>query len=68
MSTKVKAKSCKAAKKRLKITGTGKLLRRKMGRSHLLTKKSANHKRALAHPTLVSKSFVKKFTRLIIGL
>jgi large subunit ribosomal protein L35 len=68
VSTKVKAKSRKAAKKRLKITGTGKLLRRKMGRSHIMTKKSSRRKRNLEKPTLVSKSFVKKFTRLIIGL
>ena len=68
MSTKVKAKSRKAAKKRLKITGTGKLLRRKQGRRHIMTKKSSRRKRDLEHPTLVSKSFEKKFMRLIIGL
>jgi large subunit ribosomal protein L35 len=68
VSTKVKAKSRKAAKKRLKITGTGKLLRRKQGRSHIMTKKSSRRKRDLEKPELVSKSFEKKFTRLIIGL
>ncbi len=65
---KVKAKSRKAAKKRLKITGTGKLLRMKQGRSHIMTKKSSRRKRNLENPTLVSKSFEKKFTRLIVGL
>ena len=68
MSTKVKAKSRKAAKKRLKITGTGKLLRRKQGRRHIMTKKGSRRKRDLEHPTLVSPSFEKKFKRLIIGL
>ncbi len=68
MSTKVKAKSRKAAKKRLKITGTGKLLRRKQGRRHIMTKKSSRQKRNLEKPTTVSKCFEKKFTRLIIGL
>ena len=68
MATKVKAKSRKAAKKRLKITGTGKLLRRKQGRRHIMTKKSSRQKRNLEKPTTVSKSFEKKFTRLIIGL
>jgi large subunit ribosomal protein L35 len=68
VSTKVKAKSCKAAKKRLKITGTGKLLRRKQGRSHIMTKKSSRKKRDLEKPELVAKSFEKKYTRLIIGL
>lgn len=68
MSTKVKAKTRKAVSKRLKITGTGKLLRKKQGRSHIMTKKSSRRKRSLEKPTLVAKSFEKKFTRLIIGL
>ena len=55
MATKVKAKSRKAAKKRLKITGTGKLLRRKQGRRHIMTKKSSRQKRNLEKPTTVSK-------------
>ena len=63
-----KAKTNKSLKKRFKETGTGKLLRKKQGRSHILTKKSSKKKRALAQPALVADSFVKKFKRLIRGL
>ena len=66
--SKVKAKTRKAAAKRLKITGTGKLLRRKQGRRHIMTKKGSRRKRALERPTLVSDSFEKKFTRMIVRL
>jgi large subunit ribosomal protein L35 len=40
-----KNKTHKGTKKRIKLTGTGKLLRRRAFGSHLLTKKSANRKR-----------------------
>jgi large subunit ribosomal protein L35 len=42
-----KNKTHKGAKKRIKLTGTGKLMRRRAMGSHLLTKKSANKKRKL---------------------
>ena len=42
-----KNKTHKGAKKRIKVTGTGKLMRRRAMGSHLLTKKSANKKRKL---------------------
>ncbi len=41
----VKNKTHKGTKKRVKVTGTGKLTRRRAFSSHLLTKKSANRKR-----------------------
>ena len=40
-----KTKTSRAAKKRFKVTGTGKLLRRPAMRSHLLEKKSSKRKR-----------------------
>jgi large subunit ribosomal protein L35 len=40
-----KNKTHKGAKKRIKLTATGKLMRRRAFGSHLLTKKSANRKR-----------------------
>jgi len=43
-----KQKTNKAAKKRFKITGGGKLLRRHGMKSHNLEKKSAKRKRAFA--------------------
>jgi len=42
-----KAKTRKSVAKRFKVTGTGKLLRRKQGKRHILQKKSSKRKRAL---------------------
>jgi large subunit ribosomal protein L35 len=51
---KVKVKS--AAKKRFKMTGTGKIKRKHAFKSHILTKKSTKRKRNLTHTGLVSKA------------
>ena len=40
-----KIKTCRAAAKRFKKTGTGKLVRNKAYKSHILTKKSQKRKR-----------------------
>jgi len=37
-----------SAAKRFKVTGTGRILRRRAGKSHLLTKKSRRRKRNLS--------------------
>ena len=42
-----KNKTHKGTKKRIKLTATGKVMRRRAMGSHLLTKKSANKKRKL---------------------
>ncbi len=42
-----KMKSSKALKKRIKVTGTGKVKARKAGHSHLLSSKSGKHLRRL---------------------
>ena len=49
-----KAKSRKAVAKRFKVTGTGKILRRKQGKRHLLQCKSRKRKRSLGKAVLVS--------------
>ena len=49
---KLKTKS--SAKKRFKVTGSGKLKRKHAFKSHILTKKSKKRKLALTHSTLVS--------------
>jgi len=54
---KVKTKS--AAKKRFKLTGTGKIKRKHAFKSHILTKKSNKRKRNLTHMGLVDASDVK---------
>jgi large subunit ribosomal protein L35 len=51
---KVKTKS--GAKKRFKLTGTGKIKRKHAFKSHILTKKGTKQKRRLTHATLVSKA------------
>lgn len=51
---KVKVKS--AAKKRFKLTGTGKIKRKHAFKSHILTKKSTKRKRNLTQTGLVSKA------------
>ncbi|GAA3657173.1 MULTISPECIES: 50S ribosomal protein L35 [Flavobacteriaceae] len=51
---KMKTKS--SAKKRFKLTGTGKIKRKHAFKSHILTKKSKKRKLALTHDTLVHKA------------
>ena len=50
---KMKTKS--SAKKRFKITGSGKIKRKHAFKSHILTKKSKKRKLKLTHSGLVSK-------------
>lgn len=49
-----KIKTHSASKKRFKVTGTGKIVRFKACKSHLLNHKSAKRKRNLRKDTLVS--------------
>ena len=51
---KLKTKS--SAKKRFKVTGSGKLKRKHAFKSHILTKKSKKRKLKLTHDGLVHKS------------
>jgi large subunit ribosomal protein L35 len=51
-------KTRKAVAKRFKVTGTGKVLRRKQGKRHILQKKSSKRKRALGRPALVDETQV----------
>ena len=51
---KLKTKS--SAKKRFKLTGTGKIKRKHAFKSHILTKKSKKRKLALTHDTVVDKA------------
>jgi large subunit ribosomal protein L35 len=60
-----KQKTQSAAKKRFKVTGTGKLLRRPAMRSHLLEKKSPKRKRHFGKDTPVHKSNVKSVKKLL---
>jgi len=58
-----KLKTRKSVAKRFKITKSGKAMRMKAGRSHILTKKSRKRKRHLRRKALVSKSFLSKIKK-----
>ncbi|MDO5047786.1 MAG: 50S ribosomal protein L35 [Anaerococcus sp.] len=60
-----KNKTRRSAVKRFKVTGSGKVMRRKAYTGHLTAKKSPNRKRRLRKPTLVSSSEMKNVKKLI---
>jgi large subunit ribosomal protein L35 len=60
-----KMKSNSGAKKRFKVTGTGKIKRKKAYTSHILTKKSQKRKRNLRKQTLVDKADEPRIRQLI---
>ncbi len=60
-----KLKTHRGAKKRFKVTASGKIKRSKAFGRHILTKKSAKRKRNLKKSTLVVKSEHKKAKELL---
>ena len=52
-------KTKSSAKKRFKVTGSGKIKRKHAFKSHILTKKSKKRKLALTHAALVHKTDMK---------
>ena len=54
-----KKKTKSSAKKRFKLTGTGKIKRKHAFKSHILTKKETKQKRNLTQTGLVHESDVK---------
>jgi large subunit ribosomal protein L35 len=60
-----KVKTNSGAKKRFKLTGTGKVKRKHAYHSHILTKKGTKQKRNLAHSTLVHKSDEKRVKKML---
>jgi len=60
-----KMKSDSGAKKRFKITASGKIKRHKAYKSHILTSKSRKRKRKLRQATLVSKSDTKRVKMIL---
>jgi large subunit ribosomal protein L35 len=60
-----KMKTDTGAKKRFKITGTGKILRRKAFKNHLLEKKSPARKHRLSREAQVSPADLKQVKRLL---
>lgn len=62
-----KMKSNRAAKKRFKVTATGKIKREKAYKSHILTKKSPKRKRNLRTATTVSDGDSKRVKRMLLA-
>ena len=60
---KVKTKS--GAKKRFKVTGSGKIKRKHAFKSHILTKKETKQKRNLTHDALVHVSDVPRVKKML---
>ena len=63
-----KNKSHSGTKKRIKVTGTGKLLREKAGKRHLLEKKSSHKTRQLSGNEEVAPQDAGRVKRLLGGL
>lgn len=60
-----KLKTSRAAAKRFKKTGTGKLKRMKAYKSHILTKKSTKRKRNLRKATVADAANVKAMKKIL---
>ena len=60
-----KVKTKKAAAKRFKMTGTGKLKRMKAYKSHILTKKTTKRKRNLSQATITDATNVKNMKKVL---
>lgn len=61
-----KLKTKKAAAKRFRITGTGKLKRNKSNTQHILGKKSTKRKRKLRQATLVDKTVLNSVKKKLL--
>jgi large subunit ribosomal protein L35 len=61
-----KLKTNSGAKKRFKLTGTGKIKRKHAFKSHILTKKTTKQKRNLTHATLVSPADESRVKQMLV--
>ena len=60
-----KQKPHKGLQKRVKVTGTGKIVRKKAGKRHLMSSKSGNRRRGLGGPAAIAPSEMKRARRLL---
>ena len=60
-----KIKTCRAAAKRFKKTGTGKIMRNKAYKSHILTKKTTKRKRNLRKLTMTDSTNEKVMKKIL---
>ncbi|MEM7411029.1 MAG: 50S ribosomal protein L35 [Myxococcota bacterium] len=63
-----KMKTHRGAAKRFKKTGTGKIVRSKNNKQHILTKKSAKRKRRLRQSALVATVDEKRLKQMLPNL
>ncbi|MBD0315183.1 MAG: 50S ribosomal protein L35 [Nitrospiraceae bacterium] len=61
----MKMKTHKGASKRFAKTGSGKIVRRKAGKRHLLTHKKRDHKRRLSGTQVVDTTATMSLNRLL---
>ncbi len=62
-----KIKTRRAAAKRFKLTGTGKVRRNRAFASHILTKKTTKRKRNLRKSVMLAACEVKRIKKMIIS-
>lgn len=62
-----KMKTHSGAAKRFKKTGTGKIVRQKANKQHILTKKRTKRKRGLRQDTLISAADTSRVKRMLPG-
>jgi large subunit ribosomal protein L35 len=60
-----KMKTHSGSNKRLRVTGTGKIVRRRANRNHLLEHKSSTRTRRLKNEVTLSPADLKKMKRLL---
>ena len=60
-----KMKTKRAAAKRFKVSGTGKLIRHKAYKSHILTKKTTKRKRNLGKAAVLDQTNVRSMKRIL---
>ena len=60
-----KMKTNSSVKKRFKVTGSGKIMRRKAGLRHILTKKSKDVKKKLGQDAVVFKGDAHRIKRMM---
>jgi large subunit ribosomal protein L35 len=64
---KLKLKSRRGARKRFKLTASGKVKRGHSMKRHILTKKATSRKRGLRKATLVSPAETPSVRRMLLG-
>ena len=61
-----KMKTHSGAKKRFRVTGSGKIKRKQSGMRHILTTKSTSHKRRLRKGSYISVADTPRVKRLLV--